>query len=241
MLTRGLDVTHAPRLLRRQAFRRIEQQKLRKAQHAVQRRAQLVAHARQKLGFGSAGLLGGQLVAHHLLGQLALGDVPIHAQRTHRLASLVVHDHAAGVQPVHRAVGPHHPKLKVKVRRLSARKAPQRPLLHHGRVVRVNATAAQLVGRARVCGLQAAQRVHLRVPLRLVGDEIALPGAQPDSLIGQHGALLQQMQTPFGGAALRHVHMNAVGHLAAAAQLAVRATHHRAHRAVGAQHAKFGF
>ena len=55
---------------------RLQLQQLAEAQDRVERRAQLVAHARQEVALGAVGPLGLVLgLAHRGLGGLALGDV----------------------------------------------------------------------------------------------------------------------------------------------------------------------
>jgi len=70
-----LDQPHLAQLVVQQRLLGVHAQQLRKTQHGVQRRAQLVAHARQELGLGLAGALRG--FRHHtsFLIQLVFGDV----------------------------------------------------------------------------------------------------------------------------------------------------------------------
>ena len=69
-------------------------QQLRKTQHGVQRRAQLVAHARQELGLGRTLAQRDLTFLAHGLGGAAVGDVPVDADA----AAL-----AAGFVDLHRA------------------------------------------------------------------------------------------------------------------------------------------
>ena len=81
-----LDVLDALELLQRRRPRRVEAQQLREAEHRVERRAQLVAHARQELGLGAA--RGFERLARLPLGarQLQRGDVAQHHR--HQRAAL---------------------------------------------------------------------------------------------------------------------------------------------------------
>jgi hypothetical protein len=81
-------------LPRRQRSRLVAQHQLGETEHRVQRRAQLVAHARQEHGLGLARGFGGQPGAPLLVGTAALGDVQGDADQRHRAALCVALGHA---------------------------------------------------------------------------------------------------------------------------------------------------
>jgi len=73
-------------------LRQLGAQQLGKAQNRVQRRAQLMAHAREEIGLGAVGRLGHRLGLARLLGQLSLVELAHHA--AHRMAlPMLVHAH----------------------------------------------------------------------------------------------------------------------------------------------------
>jgi len=75
-------------------------QKLRKAEDGVERRAELVAHAREELALGPAGPLGGSLRALDVfLGRFPPGDVQNVPKDSQRLSFIVVFDARRGLEP----------------------------------------------------------------------------------------------------------------------------------------------
>jgi len=101
----GADMTELDRLRTAGRLDRLDLQQLREAEHGVERRAQLVTHAREELrlgldlAFGQRGLLAGAL------GELGFGHVPVDADAPYRQAVRIAYDRRARGQPAMAAVG----------------------------------------------------------------------------------------------------------------------------------------
>jgi hypothetical protein len=103
---RLFDVAHLLFLRIVERLARIDPQQLRKAQHGVERGAQLVAHAREELGLGLAGALGRLCAEDGLLVAFALADVFDHGHEVPGLAVHVAHQHGIDLHP-HRVAHGH--------------------------------------------------------------------------------------------------------------------------------------
>ena len=105
---RVLDLRHPGALPRHQRVALVEFEQLGKAEHGVQRGAQLMAHARQEFALGVVGRFG--LVARTLgLHQLEVfGDVLHHTHQAARLAFAVAQQGQGGLHPHGVAVAAHH-------------------------------------------------------------------------------------------------------------------------------------
>ena len=82
----------------------LDLQQLREAEHRVQRRAQLVAHAREELRLGLALALGEHRLLARQLGVLGLGDVPVDADAAQRPAVIALDQRRARGEPAPAAV-----------------------------------------------------------------------------------------------------------------------------------------
>ncbi len=215
----------------------VAEHQLREAQHRVQRRAQLMAHARQELRLGLALALRQQLFLARVLCGARVGDVPVDADAPRRLALLVAQrDRARGDQPP-LAVGPAHAELQVRrpARAGGLGQLAQRELA----VVGVHQRHALVHAQRLRARLQPAQPPHLFVPVGLAAEQVQLPGAHAGAARGQRRALAGAVQRGLGGAAFGHVHQHAEEVVAARRAFEPRIAEHVARRAIAAHDAQF--
>ena len=209
----------------------LDLQQLREAQHGVQRRAQLMAHAREELRLGAALPLGQGALAPRHLGLLGLGDVPVHADAADHLALRVEHRRRARGEPAQPAAGQQHAEL---VARHAFAAEDQRVRVGvEAAVVRVHDRQALLAGGRARRGLEAAQAEHLLVPAFEAAGEVALPGADAGAACGEAGALVGAAQRDLREMLLGDVDGHAEDQRAALPRLAARAVDQPAHLPVG--------
>ena len=207
----------------------VGQQQLRKAEHRVQWRAQLMAHARQELRLGLA-------LALREHGVARVGDVPIDADAACRLALRVGHADGARRDQPPLPVGPAHTELQV--RHAAVAFGPVQRAQRGAAVLRVHQRHALVhAQRLRLRG-QPAQPPHLLVPVQRPGLQVLLPGAHAGTARGQGCALAGLAQRGLGGAALGQVHQHAVDVVVAGLAFQPRPALHMASRAVVAHDAQ---
>jgi hypothetical protein len=207
MLAGRADLLQAPPARVGRHLLAIVQQQLREAQHGVQRRAQLVAHARQELRLGLALALRQRALFAGGLRVVHVGDIPVDADAPRQLALRIAHRGRPRGDPAPLPVGPAHAELVVRHPVLARRRVEQAPRALA--VVGVHQRHA-LVGAQGLCArLQPAQPPHLLVPVGLPGQQVLLPGAHAGAARGQRRALAGLAQRRFRGAPRRDVHQHA--------------------------------
>ncbi len=212
-------------------------QQLAEPQHRVQRRAQFVAHAREKLRFGLALAFGQHLLLARHFGGLALRDVPVHTDPTHGAAARITHRYRARRQPAQAAARDQHSKLVV-----GGVVAAERRLLgieHHMGVVGVQQREPLFSHRRRVTRLEAAQPKHLFIPAFHHRRQIEHPGADAGQARGERSTFVGTAQRHQGVVLLGHIHHDAEQAAAIdAAGVHCGAQHHPAAAAVAPQGAE---
>ena len=241
MPARVLDALQARALFGQQGFALVAGQQLRESENAVERGAQLMAHARQEFRLGAACALGRFLGTQCLFGLAFFGDVPIHADELERLTGFVELHHAARGQPAHRAIGPMDAEFGL-VGLAPADRArlgcgQQRPVFLEQRGVPDRLRIGpQLIGHAE-------QGVHLRAPDRCAGAHIVLPDADA----GRAGRELQPVHRlgdgPLGHAPVGHVpvHAHHADRLPVVVAVDGAAREQMAHLPIGSDDAKCRF
>ena len=221
---------------RGQRLRVVVLHQLGEAQHGVQRRSQLVAHARQK---ARPGLVFTQCQLAFMPrggGGARVGDVPIHADALGGAAGRVVDFRRTRRQPAHLPVGPDDAEFQVQ------RGAGVGGVLHGAfsarSVVGVHHSQALFHGHHLAPRWQAAQCPHLRVPGREAGLQVQLPGAQACASRRQRGLFHGAAQGQLGAALFGHVDHHAEQHGPLVARFAPRMGDDLTHLAVGPQDAK---
>ena len=220
----------------------VSDQQLRKTEHRVQRRAQLVAHARQKFRLGSTFAQRDLALAAHGVGGADGGDVPIDADAAASVAAFnvgFVDVHRARSQPANAPVRPQHTEFM-----LDDVAACQRILRHaFGTSAVFGVHAGQpLCRRHRHWHWRAAtQAPHLFVPEHVAGSQILFPGSEARRARCQCHAVLRALQCQLGAAAFREVDDDAKKHRAVAAGFELRVREDLAHFTVGAARAEVQF
>ena len=215
----------------------IELQQLREAEDRVQRRAQLVAHARQKLRLRLAFALGQQRLLAREFGVAGLGDVPVHADAAvHRAVDVLQRGRARG-EPAVAAVGP--PDAELAGRRTRAVFEFGVGIEHQRAIVGVREREPFLAVQCDRPRGKTAQLPHLRVPQRGSAVVVGFPGADSGVARDQRGTFAGGVQRIDGFVAFGHVNRDAEhARSLGVAAVKVGAQHHPAHPAVALPRAK---
>ena len=159
----GLQHLGGPaRLVWRQRRLAVQLEQLREAQHGVQRRSQLVAHARQELVLRPVRLFGQLATLLGLLQLQVLGDVFGHRQHALGPALRVAQQSPVHLHPQHRSVAVLQPGAVAQVGRRALAQSGQRPL---DLVAVVGHRDAAYALRGQRCGVAADHLLQPRVGL----------------------------------------------------------------------------
>ena len=164
----------------------LDLEQLGEAEDGVERRPQLVAHARQKLRLGLDLALGERRLLARDLGVLALGDVPVDADAARRPAGIVEHRGRARREPAIAAVGQADAELVG--HRQQRRRSIRRPLEDERHVVGMDERHPLLAARRGLAQREAAQVEHLLIPAPAAGG-VGLPRADAGVAGDERGTL----------------------------------------------------